>query len=37
MVSFQPKGGDMYIRGICNIFLIGEGEIRRDLYNRVRN
>jgi len=36
MVIFQPKGGDMYIRGTFNIFLVWGGEIRRDLHNKVR-
>jgi len=36
MVIFQPKGGDMYIEELLNIFLIGGGEINRDLPSRVR-
>ena len=33
----STKGRNMYIWGFFNIFLIWGGEIRRDLYNKVRN
>ena len=35
MVIFQPSGGDKYIGGLFNIFLVGEGEIDRELYSKV--
>ena len=37
MVIFQLEGGDMYIGELFSIFLIGGGEIDRDLHSRVRN
>ena len=35
MVIFQPEGGDIYIEGIYTIFLVGGGEIDRDLHNKL--
>jgi len=37
MVIFQPKGGDIQIMGLLYIFLIGGGEIDRDLHSKVRS
>jgi len=37
MVIFQPEGGDMYIEELFSIFLVGEGEIDRELHSRVRD
>ena len=36
MVIFQQEGGDMYIGEIFSVFLVGGGEIDRDLHIRVR-
>jgi len=35
MVIFQPDGGDMYIEGLFNIFVVGGREIDRDLHNKL--
>jgi len=35
MVIFQPKERDIYIKGLLCIFLIREGEIDRDLRNKL--
>ena len=37
MVIFQPRGGDTYIGELFNIVLVGEGEIDRELHNKVSN
>lgn len=35
VVIFQPGRGDKYVGELFNIFLVGEGEIYRELYSKV--